>query len=183
MVFVAIVSNGADCSHDRAGEGSSRSRSLGTPSLVRFGLCRSSLFLAARSCTTGFLGHFSRFLTATFRSLQADKVSEVAFGASVSGGKNPVPEANLAATRCCRRESDGTIVTLSILPSSRSRTGFAADLAGSRPKIVRSLWPGKFLDAASRRRAAKRSRRQDFGYTAPRTAASRRRDEAMVLVL
>src|SRR6516165_9412324 len=60
------------------------------------------------------------------------------------GGKNPVPEANLAATRCCCRESDGTIVVLSILPSSRSRMGFAADLAGSRPKIVRSLRSGKF---------------------------------------
>jgi hypothetical protein len=35
MVFVAIVSNGADCSHDRAGEGSSRSRSLGTPTSGR----------------------------------------------------------------------------------------------------------------------------------------------------
>jgi hypothetical protein len=33
---------------------------------------------------------------------------------------------------------------LSILPSSRSRMGFAADLAGSRPKIVRSLRSGKF---------------------------------------
>src|SRR5260370_940595 len=49
-----------------------------------------------------------------------------------------------------------------------SRT-FSLSVAGHRP--------------ASRRRAAKRSRRQDCGYTAPRTAASRRRDEAMVLVL
>jgi hypothetical protein len=45
--------------------------------------------LSHGSCTTGFLGHFSRFLTATFRSLQADKVSEFAFGASVCGGKIP----------------------------------------------------------------------------------------------
>jgi hypothetical protein len=37
------------------------------------------------------------------------------------------------------------------------------------------------LPAAGAQR--KRSRRQDCGYTAPRTAASRRRDEAMVLVL
>ena len=40
-----------------------------------------------------------------------------------------------------------------------------------------------FLTLPAAGRAAKRSRRQVCGYTAPRTAASRRRDEAMVLVL
>ena len=62
--------------------------------------------------------------------------------------------------------------------------GFCCGLSGiEAEELFARLAQANFLDAASRRPAAKRSRRQDCGYTAPRTAASRRRDEAMVLVL
>ena len=47
--------------------------------------------LIARKQKSRFCGHFSGVVVSDFRSLRGDIVSRSLFGASVSGGKNPVP--------------------------------------------------------------------------------------------